>query len=244
MSQFIPSKSNVGILSLVNADPRFGQVRVYDEFIVTPIAMSESGYIAIYQPGGRMQTKGALGGLIPKFEEVAESLDVLHISNIIGIDLLVENKSGLGGALLGSLVSDGFTVVGYALDSKSEKSIDLQIKTTDFNRPQVIVPLHRRQTAGSILSPTSGEAFGIFKGIGRAVMNTATGKTGSRKQEIQEMLTQFDNLFHLHKPAQISSVVVQQTSDADELAKYKKLLDDGTITQDEFNAKKKQILGI
>lgn len=35
-----------------------------------------------------------------------------------------------------------------------------------------------------------------------------------------------------------------QLSPADELKKYKSLLDDGTITQEEFNAKKKQILGL
>ncbi|MDR1689207.1 MAG: SHOCT domain-containing protein [Clostridiales bacterium] len=28
------------------------------------------------------------------------------------------------------------------------------------------------------------------------------------------------------------------------MAKYKKLLDDGVITQDEFDAKKKQLMGI
>ena len=42
-------------------------------------------------------------------------------------------------------------------------------------------------------------------------------------------------------------VVIQQVnnvSPADELRKYKELLDDGIITQDEFDAKKKQILGI
>lgn len=33
-------------------------------------------------------------------------------------------------------------------------------------------------------------------------------------------------------------------SDADELKKYKELLDSGIITQDEFNAKKKQLLGL
>ena len=32
--------------------------------------------------------------------------------------------------------------------------------------------------------------------------------------------------------------------DADELRKYKKLLDDGVITQEEFDAKKKQLLGL
>lgn len=38
--------------------------------------------------------------------------------------------------------------------------------------------------------------------------------------------------------------VVQATSDADELLKFKKLLDDGVITQEEFDAKKKQLLGL
>lgn len=35
-----------------------------------------------------------------------------------------------------------------------------------------------------------------------------------------------------------------QISEADEIEKFKKLLDEGTITQAEFDAKKKQILGI
>ena len=34
------------------------------------------------------------------------------------------------------------------------------------------------------------------------------------------------------------------TSAADEIAKYKKLADDGIITQEEFEAKKKQLLGL
>lgn len=36
----------------------------------------------------------------------------------------------------------------------------------------------------------------------------------------------------------------ERTDTADEIAKFKKLLDDGTITQDEFDAKKKQLLGL
>lgn len=41
-----------------------------------------------------------------------------------------------------------------------------------------------------------------------------------------------------------SGNVVQQVSGADEIQKYKKLLDDGIITQEEFDAKKKQLLGL
>ena len=37
---------------------------------------------------------------------------------------------------------------------------------------------------------------------------------------------------------------VHETTNADELKKYKELLDNGTITQDEFEAKKKQLLNL
>ncbi|MBQ9207030.1 MAG: SHOCT domain-containing protein [Treponema sp.] len=45
----------------------------------------------------------------------------------------------------------------------------------------------------------------------------------------------------------IDAVGTQSTTTdpaADELLKWKKLLDVGAITQDEFNAKKKQLLGL
>ena len=38
--------------------------------------------------------------------------------------------------------------------------------------------------------------------------------------------------------------IVQQVSSADELKKYKELLDSGVITQEEFDNKKKQLLGL
>lgn len=41
-----------------------------------------------------------------------------------------------------------------------------------------------------------------------------------------------------------ATTVVQQTSAADELKKFKGLLDDGIISQDEFNKKKKELLGL
>lgn len=42
----------------------------------------------------------------------------------------------------------------------------------------------------------------------------------------------------------VAPVVTVNTSDAEELKKYKELLDMGVITQDEFDAKKKQLLGL
>ena len=44
------------------------------------------------------------------------------------------------------------------------------------------------------------------------------------------------------KPASV--VVQQESSDADEIMKFKQLLDAGVISEEEFNAKKKQLLGL
>lgn len=236
MQGFFKNK-NEGFEVLVSRDTRLtqmGQVKVFDKAIATPIAVTQTGYVAIYQPAGKKQIKG---GLLPKFEDVPETLIVLHFDQITDYDLLVDNKSGMGGALAGAAVGSifglggGGAVVGQAIGSGKAKSIDLQIKTTDFNNPQIIVPLF----------PTSTEkAAGPWSGM----VNAVTGSPQKRKEEIQELLSQFDNLWHTYKSAPTGNVVVQQTSDADELAKYKKLLDDGVINQDEFNAKKKQILGL
>ena len=40
------------------------------------------------------------------------------------------------------------------------------------------------------------------------------------------------------------NVPVQMVSNADEIRKYKELLDEGIITQDEFMIKKKELLGV
>ena len=50
---------------------------------------------------------------------------------------------------------------------------------------------------------------------------------------------------HMEKPSVTNSTtVVNQVSSAEELKKFKELLDSGIISQEEFDAKKKQILGL
>jgi predicted Zn-dependent peptidase len=46
------------------------------------------------------------------------------------------------------------------------------------------------------------------------------------------------------KQSETAAASAPQLSSADELAKYKGLLDSGVITQEEFDAKKKQLLGL
>lgn len=41
-----------------------------------------------------------------------------------------------------------------------------------------------------------------------------------------------------------STIIENSTSSADEIRKFKELLDEGMITQEEYEAKKKQLLGL
>lgn len=65
----------------------------------------------------------------------------------------------------------------------------------------------------------------------------------SSRDAVNKIIADFDATLHSIK-ANKSGVVVQQTSVADELKKFKDLLDAGILTQEEFDAKKKQLLGL
>lgn len=63
----------------------------------------------------------------------------------------------------------------------------------------------------------------------------------------QELYVDIKNTFEKYKTSPIETTtanIIQQTSAADEIKKYKELLDTGIISQDEFDAKKKQLLGL
>ena len=55
-------------------------------------------------------------------------------------------------------------------------------------------------------------------------------------------LVKRSNLIVPAKPRKPAVVVQKSNSNADELKKYKELLDSGVISQEEFDAKKKQLL--
>jgi len=202
--------------ALVKQDKRLGNVRIFDKAIESPIAVSEDGHLGIYQKAS-IKSTGFL-----KFENIPESLTILHISSVNGVELLVKKKSGLVEAVAGGLIfGDGGAVVGQAIASKKTKRIDLQIKTKDFHNPQVVVPLYQED-------PNK-----VFNSVNNLI-----------EQEIQELMSLLESLIASSRQAVQAPVTIQQSSDADELAKFKKLLDDGVITQDDFNAKKKALLGL
>lgn len=66
------------------------------------------------------------------------------------------------------------------------------------------------------------------------------------KEKITSAVTTIDDIVKKYKNAGNAATVqvVQQASAADELKKFKELLDMGVISQEEFDAKKKQLLGL
>ena len=88
--------------------------------------------------------------------------------------------------------------------------------------------------------------LGIF--TGKIYINTKTEKISFEidKKHCLRIANTIDALIKdiCKEKKSEATVVVQQVSGANELLMYKQLLDQGIITQEEFEAKKKQILGL
>ena len=90
--------------------------------------------------------------------------------------------------------------------------------------------------------------FGLMSG--RVVINTKNencsfevGKKNASK--IFAMISNaIQDVLEKRQATQGAATVIQATSPAEELKKFKELLDMGIITQEEFDAKKKQLLGL
>ena len=61
---------------------------------------------------------------------------------------------------------------------------------------------------------------------------------------VLELYKHFSKINEDKKPSNSETPTIQNMSSADELKKLKDLLDDGIITQEEFDTKKKQLLGL
>ena len=97
--------------------------------------------------------------------------------------------------------------------------------------------------SGFILGYIQFEVPGIHSADNFTSENSWTYDTSmqSKANEIATYVKKKISEFKRGK-AGITTVVQNQTSVADEIAKFKKLLDDGIITQEEFDEKKKQLL--
>lgn len=155
--------------------------------------------------------------------------------DLIDFDLQVDGNtvtdgSSILGAAVGALSFGGAgAIVGSGMRAKETKQIitkmNVNVRFNDMNNPQEVI---------SIL-----DGFDCKKGS--QSYETAYNKA----QEIIALLTV---ILQKNKGEQQNAAAAQNNAPsadtADEILKFKKLLDAGAITQEEFDAKKKQLLGL
>ena len=94
------------------------------------------------------------------------------------------------------------------------------------------------------LDSVSAIGMGMFSSI---AVTTSSGAIKfammKNRNDIHEIMSKL-LVERQNKTAQVTEKPASVGSNADELRKYKDLLDAGVITQEEFEAKKKQILGL
>lgn len=157
--------------------------------------------------------------------------DLYYYNQVVDFELLEDGetitKGGLGRAVAGGLLFGGVgAIVGGVTGGKKSKGVckSLQIKITLRNSPKQTEYLH------FITTETKTSSF-IYK--------TAYKSAQDALSALQLAVDKVDNT-----PVEAAPVIQQATSGADEILKYKGLLDAGIITEEEFNAKKAQILGL
>ena len=93
------------------------------------------------------------------------------------------------------------------------------------------------------INQISAIGSGIFKSI---TVSTSSGSIHfwgiTNRDDVLNEVSQL--LAENQSSSNIQTTIVESSSNADELKKYKELLDQGIITQEEFDAKKKQLLGL
>ena len=153
--------------------------------------------------------------------------DVIEYELLEDVDTIT--KGGLGRALAGGILFGGVgAIVGGVTGGKKSKSVinSLRIKITvnDIQNPAIYINL--------ISVKTKSDSF-IYK----AHYNYA-----------QEILSVFSLIQKQNESIQIAASTEEHkdktVSPADEILKYKALLDEGVLTQEEFEAKKKQLLSL
>lgn len=153
--------------------------------------------------------------------------ELFTYNQILDFELLEDGdsitKGGLGSAVAGGVLFGGVgAIVGGVTGGKKTKALcnSLKIKITfrDCYRQNIYIDLITAQTKTSSI---------IYK---------------SAYKTAQDALSALQ--IACDKTSRNSTIEEKPISEADEILKFKKLLDDGIISQEEFETKKKQLLGM
>ena len=134
-------------------------------------------------------------------------------------------------------IYDGNTIImgGFAAVAFTNKRLICGQKALLMGSPTKVVNLEH-------INDVEKDTFGVIDG--KIYIDTLKDRIGFsfNKDVIDRMFPEILQLLESYKsPSSPSSATI---SSADELKKFKELLDMGIITQEEFDAKKKQLLGL
>ena len=156
----------------------------------------------------------------------ANNPDIFSFSELVDFEMVEDGvsvtKGGLGSAIVGgALFGVAGAIVGGGLGKKQKDIVNkmsIIIKTRNDLIPRIEISL----------------------------INTETKRGGFTHKNCKEIGNKIISLLSVIADSQTAPVAgsVPVASAADELMKYKQLLDAGAITQEEFDAKKKQLLGL
>lgn len=152
--------------------------------------------------------------------------DVFKFSDLISYELLEDGESvtkgGLGSAIVGGALFGGVgAIVGGGLGKKQKSfctsmGVMVSVNHPFFSTFQITLISGQTKT-GSIIYRTAKDTANKLVALFSVISNYASSS---------------------------SEAVVGTLSAADEIKKYKELLDIGAISQEEFEQKKKQLLGL
>lgn len=137
------------------------------------------------------------------------------------------------------------TITGFlAQGIKGNRKIYYQdIKAVEYKKPTIWANGYLQFITNAELATNQrvgiiGTSSAAMADANTVILSAIHRKTGRESQRMNDYIVkQIDAFKHGNAPEQIDSP-------ADELAKFKQLLDDGAITQSEYDAKKKQLLGL
>lgn len=138
------------------------------------------------------------------------------------------------------IVNENFVEIKQSslLRGKSDKKIPInKISSVEVKKPGLMAGFIQISELGA--NKNKGFSSGAYQAAGdeNSVMFSSSSdyqKALEIKEFIEQQMTKNTN----------PQVITQQVSAADEIQKFKNLLDQGIISQEDFEAKKKQLLGI
>ena len=166
------------------------------------------------------------------FHKIEKNPPIFDYEEIIDYQLTEDGEQiasgGLGSAVAGGVMFDGVgAIVGSNIASKRSKSVVrsmrlyISLKNQYVNQIQIeFLPMGETKKGSLVYQTHKKEANNVISFLNNMCAKAAAEKTLAANSA---------------QPSAVSS--------ADEILKFKNLLDSGIISQEEFDAKKKQLLG-